>query len=164
MATVTPEQLDKGDSLSPAVREVWKSWGLTPDEMVSDMFTGPLARPASVDVGVTVGGDKKDMVTLGVEMKGRAEDKDKSAGRVVFSLYNKESEDGKNTRYAYHNLLNFDKEFQGKGLAKSVLRSNFALYDRLKIDKVAQVGGSKWKCQHCGVEFEWERGATGAAR
>jgi len=147
--TVTPEELEKGDSLSPAVREVWKSWGLTPDEMVSDMFSGSLARPASVDVGVTVGGDKKDMVTLGVEMKGRAEDKDKTAGRVVFSLYNKDSEDGKNTRYAYHNLLNFDKEFQGKGLAKSVLRSNFALYDRLKIDKVdlyaaITVGGYAW--------------------
>jgi hypothetical protein len=33
---------------------------------------------------------------------------------------------------------------------------------RLKIDKVAYEEGSKWKCQHCGLEFQWERGASGA--
>jgi hypothetical protein len=33
---------------------------------------------------------------------------------------------------------------------------------RLKIDKAAYEEGSKWKCQHCGLEFEWERGASGA--
>jgi transcription elongation factor Elf1 len=33
---------------------------------------------------------------------------------------------------------------------------------RLKIDKLTYEEGSTWECKHCGEEFEWERGASGA--
>ena len=144
------EELESPDGLPQSMRETWEGWGVSPGAMVDAMFKGAIAKPEMVDVGVTSDRAGNPGVSIGVNMVGRkGELKDKDAGRVAFDLYTEPSEDGSTKKVAYHNLLSFGKDFQGKGLAKSILRANFDLYDRLAIDKVdltaaITVGGYAW--------------------
>lgn len=143
--TLNPDQLRSKTPLPKALVDAFEQWGIRPDKMAQKILKGSNVKSDEIDVAMRFGGDREE-VTLGTKMIGKKNGKE--AGRVVFSFY-EETKDGETTRTAYHNLLSFKEDFQGKGLAKTILRNNFDLYKELNIDKVdltaaMTVGGYAW--------------------
>lgn len=147
--SLTQEQMSSSDFVLPAVREAWENAGVDPEKMVEGMFKGAIAKPKTVELGM-VSSESGPQATIAVDMVGRrGKLKGEAAGRVSFSFYDRTDDKGKSTKYAYHSLLNFREQFQGRGLAKSILANNFAIYEQQGIDKVdlyaaITVGGYAW--------------------
>ena len=145
---LTPEQLKSGRTLPDSVKNGWSHWGLQPEEMAERMMEGANARAKQFQVGLSHG-QSQHKVSLGATLVGDVDGKELDAGQVAFSFYDSTDDQGKTSKVAYHNLLNFREQFQGHGLAKSILRNNFDLYGELGIDKVdltaaITVGGYAW--------------------
>lgn len=139
--SLKPTQLSASEALPKSIAKSWKQWGLKPGQMAERMLAQTGLQPGSVRVGISES-ESGTALKLGVNL---ADSKGEEAGYISRSFSRGES----GRPNVYHDLLQLEDQFQGKGIVKRVLRNSFSLYQDLGVDKVdlqaaITVGGYAW--------------------